>query len=118
MQWLGRTVTEQFFVSFIVVGRKSTVYTVELFVEGNGAGEKAILVQAIIVTTDNGIGAESGATHGAMKAGTRDAGIKCLAELPNVGKGEGWSFSLVLKDGKEVMARTNYCWVLYAGRVE
>jgi len=111
-----RTATEQFKVSFSVAGKKGTTYTVELHVEPYSTGERAILVQAATVATDSPLGAEAGMAYGSMSAGTRYSRIKALAELPNVGKGYGWSYCLVLKEGDAEVARTSFVWVHYPGR--
>lgn len=104
---------EKFTATFTVNGKPNTTYTVELYVEGNGTGERAILVQSATVTTDQPPG---GTANGTLRAGTESSGITSIALLPNVGKGKGWAFCLVLKEGERIVADTGFSWVRYPGK--
>jgi|SRR5262245_2721250 len=102
--------------NFLITGKPSTAYTVELYVEKNGTGERPTLVQTVSVTTDGPRDRRVGSARGAIKAGTESSKIPGPNPLPNVGKGQGWAYCLILKDGKSVVANTSYLWMPYDGK--
>jgi hypothetical protein len=107
---------EELVATFSIHGKRATAYTVELYVEGNSTGERAVLVQTTSVTTDNPPGQVVGTAGGRIEAGTPSSRIQGHAPLPNVAKGTGWAFCLVLKEGDRVVASTSFSWVAYAGK--
>jgi hypothetical protein len=107
---------EQFTAKFEFQGKKATTYVIELYVEGNGTGERAVLVQTNSVTTSDSQEQPYVAATGTIVAGTLNSGIAGPEPLPNVGKGKGWSFCLVIKEGKTVVANSGFSWVHYPGK--
>ncbi len=107
--------SEQIWTTFSFVGKKATAYTIEMYAEPNGTGERAILVQSTTVVTNNLAGSNTGTASGSMVAGARFSQIKAPAELPIVAKGNGWAVGLVLKSEQKVVATSSFTWVNYPG---
>lgn len=94
-------------VTFAVHGKKGATYTVELYVEASGTGEKAEWVRTATVRPDGRPKDEQGTATGEFKLRSRsldEAESAARPHLPNPSSSLNWSYLLLLKEGKQIVA--------------
>jgi hypothetical protein len=115
-----RAVDVELVVNFAVRGPAGDNYTVELWVEANGTGEKARLISQQEVTLRAPEGAKEGQAKGRFSPRCLDR-IKDRKRSPDDFLqqpyiGSGWSYRLLLKRGKDVVADTGSHYAHYTWR--
>lgn len=106
-------------VPFVILVPAGGEYTVELWVESGGTGEKATLLRTATFSVEAGPKGESvkiEGTHTARQRARR--GMKSQGEppLPDMIGYTGWSYQLVLKSGKKVVSTTAFMNVGRSGQ--
>jgi hypothetical protein len=110
-----RAVDVELVVNFAVRGPAGDKYTVELWVEANGTGEKARLISRQEVTLRAPEGAKGRFSPRCLdRIKDRKRPPDDFLQQPYIGS--GWSYRLLLKRGKDVVADTGSHYAHYTWR--
>ena len=88
-------------MSFAIRGKKGTTYTVELYVEAEGTGEKAEWLRSATLVPDGRAEGEEGTARDEFKLRSRfpdEPASATLPHLPFARSNYGWSILLVIRE--------------------
>ena len=108
--------SEQMSVSFSVESRPNAAFFVDLYVEPNSSGENCTLLHTIEIKSPTMQPTNVVECVGQFEVGTISSGLRSRAPLQNVGKGDGWTIRLVLREGNRAVSESGTIWVTYPGK--
>jgi hypothetical protein len=101
-------------VTFTIAGKRDSTYTVELYVEVDSTGERAKLLRSSTVKLAGPAESDEGCIRGEFKLRNQFPGETDSPKqpyLPHPLSERYWSYQLVLKNGKDVVAVSGFAFV-------